>query len=127
MPGARPWPCARDEAVNLGFGISALVPQILLEEGLHGRVTWVIEQGAVGGMPLTGFQFGCAVNAQAIVPSPDQFTYFHGGGFDRSLLSFMQVDRFGNVNVSRLAARPHVTAGVGGFVDITAHARRHRL
>jgi len=28
------------------------------------------------------------------------------------------------VNVSRLAARPHVTAGVGGFVDITARARR---
>ena len=35
----------------------------------------------------------------------------------------MQIDRYGNVNVSRLAARPHVTAGVGGFVDITAHAR----
>ncbi|MBI5303213.1 MAG: acyl CoA:acetate/3-ketoacid CoA transferase [Chloroflexi bacterium] len=112
------------EAVNLGFGISALVPEILLEEGLHGQVTWVIEQGAVGGLPLTGFPFGCAVNAEAIVASPDQFTYFHGAGFDRSLLSFMQVDRDGNVNVSRLAARPHVTAGAGGFIDITAHGRR---
>ena len=111
------------EAVNLGFGISALVPRILLEEGLEEEVTWVIEQGAVGGIPLLGFQFGCAANAQAIVPSPDQFTYFQGGGFDRSMLSFMQIDRYGNVNVSRLAARPHVTAGVGGFVDITAHAR----
>jgi len=113
----------KHEAVILGFGISALVPQILLEEGLHGQVTWVIEQGAVGGVPLTGFPFGCAVNAQALVPSPDQFTYFHGGGADRALLSFMQVDAEGNVNVSRLAARPHVTAGVGGFIDITAHAR----
>jgi propionate CoA-transferase len=83
----------------------------------------VIEQGAVGGLPLTGFPFGCAVNAQAIVPAPDQFTYFHGGGFDRSLLSFMQVDAQGNVNVSRLKAKPHVTAGAGGFIDITAHAR----
>ena len=111
------------EAVNLGFGISALVPRILLEEGLHGSVTWVIEQGAVGGLPLLGFQFGCSVNAQAIIPSPDQFTYFQGGGFDRCLLSFLEVDQHGNVNVSRLAARPHVTAGVGGFIDITAHAR----
>ena len=111
------------EVVNLGFGISALVPAILLEEELHGQVTWVIEQGAVGGLPLTGFQFGCAVNAQAIVPSPDQFTYFHGAGSDRCLLSFMQVDRDGSVNASRLAARPHVTAGAGGFIDITAHAR----
>jgi propionate CoA-transferase len=111
------------EAVNLGFGISALVPRILLEEGLDGRVTWVIEQGAVGGMPLLGFQFGCAANAQAIVPSPAQFLYFQGGGFDRSLLSFLQVDAAGNVNVSRLQGKPHVTAGAGGFIDITATAR----
>src|SRR3954447_1779121 len=110
-------------AVNLGFGISANVPRILLEEGLHGQVTWVIEQGAVGGMPLLGFAFGCASNADAIVPSPDQFTFFQGGGFDRSCLSFLQVDREGNVNVSRLALRPHVTAGCGGFIDITATAR----
>jgi acyl CoA:acetate/3-ketoacid CoA transferase len=87
-------------------------------------VTWVIEQGAVGGLPLLGFQFGCAANAEAIMASPDQFTYFQGGGFDGSLLSFMQVDADGSVNVSRLAARPHVTAGIGGFIDITARARR---
>ena len=100
----------------------ALVPRILLEEGLGEAVTWVIEQGAVGGVPLLGFQFGCAANAQAIVPSPAQFTYFQGGGFDRGCLSFLQVDAAGNVNVSRLAARPHVTAGAGGFIDITARA-----
>ncbi len=111
------------DVVNLGFGLSALIPRILLEEGLHDAVTWVIEQGAIGGMPLEGFQFGCAVNAQAIIPSPDQFTYFQGGGFDRSFLSFMQVDGEGNVNVSRLAARPHVTAGIGGFIDIIASMR----
>lgn len=111
------------EAVNLGFGISALVPRIVLEEGHAGEITWVIEQGAVGGVPLLGFAFGCAANAQAIVPSPQQFTYFQGGGFDRTFLSFMQVDADGSVNVSKLAAKPHVTAGVGGFVDITANAK----
>ena len=113
----------RGDVANLGFGISALIPRILLEEELYDAVTWVIEQGAIGGMPLEGFQFGCAVNAQAIIPSPDQFTYFQGGGFDRSFLSFMQVDGEGNVNVSRLAARPHVTAGIGGFIDIIASVR----
>ena len=55
------------EAVNLGFGISALVPRILLEEGLDGSVTWVIEQGAVGGVPFLGFQFGCAQNPDALL------------------------------------------------------------
>jgi propionate CoA-transferase len=111
-------------AVNLGFGISANVPRILLEEGRHGDVTWVIEQGAVGGVPLLDFQFGCSANAEAIMPSPQQFTYFQGAGFDCSLLSFMQIDGEGSVNVSRLAAKPHVTAGAGGFVDITARAKR---
>jgi acyl CoA:acetate/3-ketoacid CoA transferase len=112
-----------DSAVNLGFGISANVPRVLLEEGLHGEVTWVIEQGAVGGVPLLGFAFGCAANADAIVPSPDQFTYFQGGGFDVALLSFLQIDRDGSVNVSKLGAKPYLTAGCGGFVDITAHAK----
>jgi len=112
------------DAVNIGFGISANVPRILIEEGHHGAVTWVIEQGAVGGVPLLDFQFGCASNAEAIVPSPAQFTYFQGGGFDMSLLSFLQIDRHGSVNVSKLGLRPHVTAGAGGFVDITARARK---
>jgi acyl CoA:acetate/3-ketoacid CoA transferase len=111
-------------AVNIGFGISANVPRILLEEGQHGKVTWVIEQGAVGGVPLLDFKFGCSSNAEAIVPSPHQFTYFQAGGFDASLLSFLQIDRHGSVNVSKLAVRPHVTAGCGGFVDITARAKK---
>jgi len=112
------------DAINIGFGISANVPRILLEEGRDRDVTWVIEQGAIGGVPLLDFQFGCAANAEAIMPSPYQFTYFQGGGFHASLLSFLEIDRHGSVNVSKLGVRPHVTAGAGGFVDITARARK---
>lgn len=109
---------------NLGFGISAMVPRILLEEGHPDAVTWAIEQGAVGGMPLTGFAFGCASNADAFVPSPQQFIYFQGGGFDVSFLSFLEVDAEGNVNVSKLGKKPYLTAGCGGFVDITSGAKK---
>ncbi len=112
------------QTANLGFGISAMVPRVLLEEGHAQSVTWAIEQGAVGGMPLTGFAFGCASNADAFMPSPNQFTYFQGGGFDMSFLSFMEVDTEGNVNVSKLGKKPYLTAGCGGFVDITAHAKK---
>lgn len=108
---------------NLGFGISAMVPRVLLEEGHPNAVTWAIEQGAVGGVPLTGFAFGCASNADAFVPSPQQFIYFQGAGFDMSFLSFLEVDVEGNVNVSKLGKKPYLTAGCGGFVDITAHAK----
>jgi propionate CoA-transferase len=75
-------------------------------------------------MPLTGFAFGCASNADAFMPSPNQFTYFQGGGFDMAFLSFMEVDVEGNVNVSKLGKKPYLTAGCGGFVDITAHAKK---
>jgi propionate CoA-transferase len=112
------------QTANLGFGISAMVPRVLLEEGHAQSVTWAIEQGAVGGMPLTGFAFGCASNADAFMPSPNQFTYFQGGGFDMAFLSFMEVDMEGNVNVSKLGKKPYLTAGCGGFVDITAHAKK---
>jgi acyl CoA:acetate/3-ketoacid CoA transferase len=110
------------ETVNLGFGISALVPRILVEEGQGEEVTWAIEQGAVGGVPLTGFAFGCALNPQALMPSIDQFTLLQGGGFHHAMLSFLEVDQEGNVNVHHLPGRRHVTAGVGGFADITAGA-----
>lgn len=111
-------------AVNIGFGVSANVPRVFLEEGKHGAVTWVIEQGAVGGIPLLDFKFGCAANAEAFVASPHQFAYFQAGGFDCSLLSFLEIDADGSVNVSRLSATPHRTAGAGGFVDITTRARK---
>ena len=111
-------------AVNLGFGVSANVPRILLEEGQHGACTWVIEQGPVGGIPLLDFQFGCSSNAEAIVASPHQFTYFQAAGFDCALLSFLQIDQSGSVNVHKLGAKPHVTAGAGGFVDITTRAKK---
>ncbi len=111
-------------SANLGFGICSLVPRILLEEGHAQAVTWAIEQGAVGGMPLTGFAFGCASNADCFMPSPQQFTYFQGGGFDMTFLSFLEVDPEGNVNVSKLGKKPYLTAGCGGFVDITARARK---
>ena len=113
----------RGMTANLGFGISAMVPRVLLEEGHPEAVTWAIEQGAVGGVPLTGFAFGCASNADAFVPSPQQFIYFQGAGFDMSFLSFLEVDVEGNVNVSKLGKKPYLTAGCGGFVDITAKAR----
>lgn len=114
----------RGWAVNIGFGISANVPRILLEEGCHGEVTWVIEQGAIGGIPLLDFKFGCSANAEAFIASPHQFSYFQAAGFDASLLSFLEVGRNGSVNVSRLSAVPHRTAGAGGFVDITSRARK---
>jgi acyl CoA:acetate/3-ketoacid CoA transferase len=110
------------EIANLGFGVSALVPHVLVEENLANAVSWVIEQGPVGGIPLLDFEFGVSQNPDAIMQSSDQFTLLQGGGFRHALLSFLEIDRFGNVNVHSLPKRRHVTAGIGGFADITSSA-----
>ncbi|GAA4387304.1 acyl CoA:acetate/3-ketoacid CoA transferase [Tsukamurella soli] len=110
------------ETANLGFGVSALVPHVLVEEGHAKAVSWVIEQGAVGGVPLLDFVFGVAQNPDALMQSTDQFTLLQGGGFQHCLMSFLEIDRHGSVNVHTLPKRRHVTAGVGGFADITSAA-----
>jgi acyl CoA:acetate/3-ketoacid CoA transferase len=39
------------------------------------------------------------------------------------MLSFLEIDEQGSVNVHNLPGRRHVTAGVGGFADIVSGAR----
>ena len=112
------------DIVNLGFGISSLVPQIAFEEGVFDRLSFTVEQGAVGGLPLTGFAFGASHNPEAIIDSPAQFDLIDGGGVTVGCLAFAEVDGAGNVNVTRLKAQPHVLAGAGGFINIAMGTRK---
>ncbi len=112
------------DIVNLGFGISSMVPQIAFEEGVFDRLSFTVEQGAVGGLPLTGFAFGASHNPEAIIDSPAQFDLIDGGGVTVGCLAFAEVDGTGNVNVSRLKAQPHVLAGAGGFINIAMGTRK---
>ncbi len=112
------------DIVNLGFGISSLVPQVALEEGVFNHLDFTVEQGAIGGLPLAGFAFGASHNPEAIIDSPAQFDLIDGGGVSVGCLAFAEVDGRGNVNVSRLAAQPHVLAGAGGFINIAQGTRK---
>jgi propionate CoA-transferase len=112
------------DVIVLGFGISALVPHLLIEQNRFDRVSCAIEQGSTGGLPLSGFQFGSSLNPQTILDAGSQFDLFQGGCFDRALLSFVQVDPAGRVNVHRVDKAPNVSAGIGGFLDIVSGARR---
>ena len=112
------------DTVNLGFGISSLVPTIAYEEGVYEKLTFTVEQGSIGGLPLTGFAFGASHNPEAIVESAAQFDLIDGGGISVGCLAFAEVDGSGNANVSRLAAQPHVLAGAGGFIDLSQGLRK---
>ncbi len=111
------------DIVNLGFGISALVPQAAFEEGVLEALNFTVEAGVIGGLPLTGYAFGCSRNPEAIIDSPAQFDIIDGGGLSAACLAFAEVDGWGTVNVSRLSAQPHVLAGAGGFINLAQGSR----
>jgi len=114
----------KGQTVNLGFGVPSLLPQVALEEGVLNKLIFTTEHGSIGGLPYSGIQFGGAINPQALLESPSQFDFIDGGGPDAICLAFAEVDKEGNVNVTKLRDLPHVLAGVGGFIDLIQHARK---
>jgi propionate CoA-transferase len=110
------------DTVNIGTGIPGdTIGRAMAEDGIAGSVTLTVESGVYGGIPQGGTDFGITVGPSAIIGHPDQFDFYDGGGLDITFMGAGQVDRHGNVNVSRLGGR---VIGCGGFIDIVQSAKR---
>lgn len=109
----------RGAIINVGFGIPDGVIAVAREQGIAGQVTATIEHGQFGGVPAGGLDFGAVYNPDAILETGHMFDFYHGRGVDQTFLGFMQIDRAGNVNVSKIGSK---IIGVGGFIDIVQKA-----
>ena len=102
--------------ITRGIGIPSGVGLVANEEGIAEQVTLSLESGPIGGVPVEGTGFGGAANAEAIVSIPDTFDLYDGGILDMTCLGAAEIDKYGNVNVSKFGTR---CTGPGGFINIS--------
>jgi len=107
--------------VNLGIGVPMEVAQVAAEERLLDQITLTTEIGVIGGVPQGGKNFGPAKNPQAFISQAAMFDFYDGGGLDATCVGMAEVDKEGNVNVSRLGAK---VIGCGGFLNITQASKK---
>ena len=106
--------------INIGSGIPSGIGSVAAEEGIGG-LTLSVESGPMGGEVQEGLSFPGVANAETIFCQCDTIDMYDGGMLDMAFLGFAEVDRHGNVNVSKFAGR---CIGAGGFIDISQNAKK---
>ena len=108
--------------INVGVGsVPNQVPLVASEERIADLLTLTVDPGVIGGVPMSGLDFGAAVNYQAVIDHGSAFDFIDGGGLDAAFLGFGECDAAGNVNASRFGRR---IPGCGGFIDISQNAKK---
>lgn len=111
----------KGDVINLGVGMPDLVAKVANEEGFIKDINLSIESGPMGGIPVGGVAFGASINPDSIISTASTFDLYNGGFLDVAILGLAQVDKEGNVNVSKFGSR---VTGPGGFINITQSTKK---
>jgi propionate CoA-transferase len=111
---------------NLNVILGQGVPEIV---GVYARkspekfknMMTFMESGVIGGIPERRPDFGVAFDPSSFLTQDNQFVGFNGGHMDMAILSFVQFDKNGNVNVSLIGSEYY---GCGGYIDICHGAKK---
>jgi propionate CoA-transferase len=113
---------APNSVINVGVGsIPDQVPLVAGEERVQDLLSLAVDSGVIGGVPMSGLDFGTATNYQAVIDHACAFDFIDGGGLDAAFLGFGECDALGNVNASKFGQR---IPGCGGFIDISQNAKK---
>lgn len=110
----------KDMIVNCGIGMPDTIGRIAAEEGYIKDIYISIETGVFGGIPVYGDLFGAAINPISLYSTTNIFDLYDGGIIDTGIVGLAEVDKYGNVNVSKLNGR---STGPGGFINITQNCK----
>ena len=106
----------KGDVINLGVGMPDSIANISIEEGFADDIYLSVETGPTGGVPIGGVAFGGSINPDSVVSTAEQFDAYNGGSLNMAVLGLAEVDKEGNVNVSKFGTR---VTGPGGFINIT--------
>ena len=106
----------RGHAVSIGYGINNELSNVLREEQADHLVKLNIDTGIFGGIIGSRNHFGMNYNLDARMRHDMTWDFIFNGGLDIAFLSFAEIDKAGNVNVSKFGERMN---GSGGFIDIS--------
>jgi propionate CoA-transferase len=112
----------RGAQVAIGTGLPEDAVAALFEGGHADAFTFLVESGAVGGIPAPGPCFGASFGPKQIVSTAELFARC-SVRLDAACLGALEIDAAGDVNVSKRGRGVRHYIGPGGFLDFTNAAR----